>query len=846
MRKFIIPATLGLATILSPGLSRAELTEDSTLEFLYKYMPLPDRLDYSDDFYRQNIRLSMKAREEMLWGKNVPEREFLHFVVPVRVNNEPLDTSRSVFYHELKPRLKGMDMKEAVLEINHWCHEKITYRPSDPRTSSPLQSIGRTFGRCGEESTFTVAALRAMGIPARQIYTPRWAHTDDNHAWVEVWVDGKWHFIGACEPEPILDLAWFNAPAARGMLMNTDVFGDYHGNEEVIERTPFFTKINVTENYAPVGKAEVRVVDSKGKPVKNAQVNFCLYNYAEYFTLAKKHTTDDGYASFTAGLGDLVVWASDGNRFGIAKVTVSSPEITEICLDKDKQWKGNLSYTLTPPPVSTTLVKPTPEQIKDNTIRLALEDSIRNSYYNTFPDTTAIDGFCKKHGYDPIRMRPLLSTVYGNHKVISDFLSKASENNAREKAVLLLEAISLKDRSDITEEILRDHFATPLPSNTEFYARYVMNPRVAFEALSPYKEFFSKAIPEKMAENMRKNPAEWVKWVAENISVSQDMNPKKLPISPASVWEKRTDIDPLSRNILFVAGARSMGIPARIDEVTGKPQYSTDRKTWTDASFGTTDITAQPPQGELVLGFKAIGHIEDPRYYAHFTLSKINDGFPSLLEFGETDTWSQILADPMKLDAGQYILTSGQRLADGSVLANSEIFEIQPGKLTDLPLIIRQDTTQIQVIGSLNAENIYHDLATDTDKSLISTTGRGYYALAIITPGSEPSSHLLNDISAVADDLNTWGGKIMLLFKDQEQASRFNRNAFGRLPEGTVFGIDVNGTITSEIASAMKVDPDATPLTVIADTFNRIVYFTQGYTINSGERLISTLHKVGH
>lgn len=56
----------------------------------------------------------------------------------------------------------------------------------------------------GEESTFLVAALRSVGIPARQVYTPRWAHTDDNHAWVEAWADGKWYFLGACEPEPVL------------------------------------------------------------------------------------------------------------------------------------------------------------------------------------------------------------------------------------------------------------------------------------------------------------------------------------------------------------------------------------------------------------------------------------------------------------------------------------------------------------------------------------------------------------------------------------------------------------------------------------------------------------------
>ena len=86
-------------------------------------------------------------------------------------------------------------MHDAVLETNHWCHEKATYTPSDSRTSSPLATIKTAYGRCGEESTLLVAALRAIGIPARQVYTPRWAHTDDNHAWVEAWVDGKWYFL---------------------------------------------------------------------------------------------------------------------------------------------------------------------------------------------------------------------------------------------------------------------------------------------------------------------------------------------------------------------------------------------------------------------------------------------------------------------------------------------------------------------------------------------------------------------------------------------------------------------------------------------------------------------------
>ena len=201
--------------------------EQEALQFLYAYMPVADATDYSYSYYLNNVRATFKAQQEMAWGQTVPELLFRHFVLPLRVNNEALDNARIEFYKELKDRVKGLGMKDAILEVNHWCHEHVTYQPSDARTLSPMACKKTAIGRCGEESTFTVAALRSVGIPARQVYTPRWAHTDDNHAWVEAWADGQWYFLGACEPEAILNLGWFNAPASRAMLMHTRAFGDY-------------------------------------------------------------------------------------------------------------------------------------------------------------------------------------------------------------------------------------------------------------------------------------------------------------------------------------------------------------------------------------------------------------------------------------------------------------------------------------------------------------------------------------------------------------------------------------------------------------------------------------------
>ena len=284
MRAFFVFIPLLLSSLCIKSINKEEAKA-----FLFESLSLPDKSDYSEDFYIGNIDASFRAKEEMPWGEIVPDKEFLHFVLPVRVNNEFLDTSRIVFYEALKDRVKDLSMEDAILEVNHWCHEHVTYQSSDGRTSSPLSTLSQAIGRCGEESTFTVSALRAVGIPARQIYTPRWAHTDDNHAWVEAWANGKWHFLGACEPEPVLDLAWFNAPASRGLLMTTNVAGKYAGNEEILLENPLITRINVTQNYAPVSNFNVIVTDTSGNPVSDAKVNFCIYNYGEFILPSQKY-----------------------------------------------------------------------------------------------------------------------------------------------------------------------------------------------------------------------------------------------------------------------------------------------------------------------------------------------------------------------------------------------------------------------------------------------------------------------------------------------------------------------------------------------------------------------------
>lgn len=817
--------------------------EREALEFLYAYMPLPDLTDYPDSFYLDNVRMSFKAREEMPWGKTVPEREFRHFVLPVRVNNENLDSSRVVFYNELKDRVKGLSMADAILEINHWCHEKVTYRPSDGRTSSPLASVRTAWGRCGEESTFAVAALRAMGIPARQVYTPRWAHTDDNHAWVEAWADGKWHFLGACEPEAILDLGWFNAPAARGMMMNTKVLGRYDGPEEVLTTSPCYTEINVTENYAPVADATVTVIDKDGKPVPDAKVEFKLYNYAEFYTLARKVTDSKGLASLTTGLGDMLVWASKDGNFGFNKVSVKEGGASvAVTLNLDSSSTGTWQWDVVPPVQSGILPAPTPEQAAENSRRLAMEDSIRTAYTATFYNDRSAAKRAQALGVseaDQTRIARILWRSEGNHAVIEEFIV-SNINDPR--TLPLLEAISEKDLKDITPEVLADRMNVPVTDNS-LYARYILSPRVAREMLSPWYSFFNDALTTEQKEAFRQDPTALAAWCNENIAIDANWNPQSLWMKPESTYQHRIT-DSQSRELLFVTMARACGIPARIDPVTGKTQYADGDDRWVTVSRDNANTVSNTPSGSLKLEYTPTRILPDPGYYTQFTLSKIENGSPVLLNYPDEAPWSKVFASGVQLDCGQYLLTTGQRLADGSVLASMNIFEIAPDAVTTVPLNIRHDDAKVQVLGSFNSENIYHDTATDTDKSILSTTGRGYYILGLLAPNHEPTVHALNDLSAYKEQLEQWGAKILLLNRSAQDAERLDISRFGNLPSNVVTGIDTDGHITDEIITNLNLTEGSMPVFIIADTFNRVVFVIQGYNIGLGKQIAETLNKL--
>lgn len=828
--------------------------ERQYLEFVYTYLPLPDIAMYPFDYWLAQVRTALDARACMGW--NVPEREFRHFVLPVRVNNENLDDFRTLYADTLCRRVQGMSMYDAALEVNHWCHEQATYCPSDARTSSPTATMANGRGRCGEESVLGVAALRAAGIPARQVYTPRWAHTNDNHAWVEVWVDGKWYFMGACEPEAKLNIGWFNAPAGRAMLMHTRVFGNYHGDEGVIDRSALHTEINVIANYVPTRLNRVTVVDRNGQPVKDATVEFKIYNYAEFYSVATCSSDENGQATLETGLGDMLVWASKGNLFGFAKVsnqpltmpteglTDEAKEALKPRLDEDATTEGAQKAA---PQVKTQEMQPGEAYIVlDHQVgdRFSVDIDIVPPADNPIPAEVTAEERARNNARNAYEDSLRLAThpIPAGQTVLHNFFARHASNPAEQRrAERLVASLSDKDRRDITPEALDDAFdfsATALNDSLsdEEWSEYIECPRVENEQLRPFRQLINASFA------TFRSPIEVHAWVVEHIRVIDDQNPQELRLAPAAVWQYKV-ADSLGRDIFYVALCRALGFEARIDLVTGQTQYRWEG-TWKAVDQPLADTAdADTTKCWLAARYLPRPFLPNPMYYTHFTLSSLNDGRAHLYNFEEGEatesgteaSWETLLKHPYAVDKGYYLLTSGTRLASGTVLAHMEFTSVGmnkhsmgsmlPDNISVVPLVMRQAQKEVTVLGQFDAD------------PLLPYSGRGYYMLAILGERDEPSVHARGLLDGMKDELAAWGRPVVEL---QSGSSVAKVSTGGTTIEKALTDRVVLEALANDLCEGCNIPFDRLPVVVVTDSFGRIVYFTQGYNTS----LNNDLHHV--
>lgn len=829
------------------------LQQEEALKFLYAYMPLSDLADYNGDYFLAQINLAFLARDSFNWGKQIPENVFRHFVLPVRVNNENLDTSRVVFFKELKDRVKNLSMKDAALEVNHWCHEKVNYRGSDARTSSPLASVRTSFGRCGEESTFTVAAMRSVGIPARQVYTPRWAHTDDNHAWVEVFVDGKWQYLGACEPEAILNKGWFDSPVKRAMMVHTNVLGIYNTDENIIDQTDLYTKINSLSTYTTTKLFTVKVENTDGTPADSALVDFGLYNYAEFYPIVSKKTDSKGLVQIITGLGDLRVWASKDGLYGYSYVSVEESDTLKIILKEGTQKEYVEKENIIPPIEKVIEEVPVATQ-EENNRRLAYEDSIRNAYMATFMGQEEAAHLAQELRLDSARVKRLIALSYGNWSEIVHYLTvnhKVSGDNSKPDLLKLLEVIAEKDVRDTPSRYLTDHLINTSVNTSvdvEIFNEGILSARILNENIKPWRSFLQGKFDQEFKKRVKKDISVLTKWIIDSITLSTTENYMGCPLTPIGVYELRVS-DERSKNIFFVAVCRSFGIPARVDYATLIPQVYENNQ-WTDVFFEKdsdinydSNITAGmkvPPPTVLCLTNNSENAFK-PEYYIHYSLQKLTNGRFITLDYEGSDLVANFPVT-LSLSYGYYNLMTGHRREDGSIFTRSEYFIMQGDTIKKQ--VIMEPLEQITTIyGKIDLDQQINTIKGSASV-LKDIAGDKGIVLAFINPGNEPTRHVMSDIPIMKADFDKWGGGFVFAIPENIDDRSFNPGSYQKLPTTATFIKDADSRLLNEILKVTgEGNTPALPFVVYINPKGEIIFKSSGYRIGIGESLLKAIRK---
>ena len=785
-------------------MQRLSESRREAMTFLLTHLPQCDLDCYPPNLFLSFADHALALRETAPWCKALNWEIFAHYVLFPRVNDEDLSFHRDIFHNSLWSRVKDLSTtQDRVLEVNRWCHEHASYQAQDDRTASPLTVYRCGSGRCGEESVFLVSALRSVGIPARQVYAPRWSHCDDNHAWVEALCDGQWRFLGACEPEPVLDRGWFTTAASRAVLVHSRVFGEgnspLHG--EPLGPDGDVTWFNQTPRYAETSTYTFRAF-AEGKPAAGTKFYLQVLNEASFHTVAVLTADERGTARAQLGRGDLRVFATlDG--------LTAERDCTQTELDlfltpfgvRDCVWDDFDFH-------APADLRPAPAVLGEALKAERAETRRRGAALRQ----KRLDGFFRP-GLE--QWTDLLRAARGNCGVVLSFLG--DPGSARRER--LIRTLTAKDLRDVTRDVLEAHFA-PLPPRAddvpeEVYWKYTACPRISLEKLSAWRAPLSRWL-----EGWKGTPSELWRQIDGRLCTRRTAysilrwSPEQALISGGC--------DEKSKRLLLVAALRTLGVPARLRPLDGAPEY------WAEGAFhsvlpeetGTLHLAC--PGGQTL------------RYRQDWTISRCGPEGWRLLT--PEETWQSGKLS-LTLPAGYYRVITTVRLPSGDQLASQCELDLHAGENRDVTLLLRPwalaDMLTDQELPVLDAQTLQGQTLPDLFR-----TGDGPTLALWLEEGGEPTEHVLNELLEHPGELGRLPIRVCFLVRGRASLSQPTlAKALNRFPQIQVLLDDWVYDLEA-VARHLGRDPDSPPLMVVCDRAGRAVYSDCGYRVGAVELLL--------
>ncbi len=783
--------------------------EGTLLALAYGTLPLSDTAGVPLSVIESYGAHALFLRRESPFCRDISEQMFLHFVWYPRINSEDLTDCRRFFYEKLSPRVAGLSDEQAVLAVNRWCAEHMTYQQADDRTESPLTAYRSGTGRCGEESVFLVTALRSVGIPARQVYCPLWAHCDDNHAWVEAYAGGRWRFLGACEPEPILDRGWFTGAAARAPLVHYRTFFDCALGDALTERMGSVRLYNVTARYAETFSLTVRVARPDGTPAAHAVVEIDTANMAAFRPVLRTRTDEAGRAVLELGKSGLHVEAFQDDLTAMADIGTEL-DVLELELTLAPPAEGAFQCDLTPPAPSArnrTVLSPDQraQAASARTECAALRAARRQAWQK--PEYAEAEAPWPR----------LFALAAGNAAELRQFY-RAHQGAERALAAQMLQAMAEKDCKDVTFDILEGHFQAALPfAGAEHFAEEILSPRIGFEVLENWRPAVLAAFPPERRAAFAARPQALMDHIrAAYPDPAGNLYPT-LSMTPCAVLASG-HADEKGRRTLFTAVLRTLGVPARLDPADGSAQY------WRDGRYHTVGQGEEEQPATLELlpqdGQRAV-------YGVDWTLSRrTEDGWQALRRAGPVSPYR------MALRPGLWRLVTTRRLPNGKQLCRAVDFAAGAGEALRLPLKIRSAPPE-DMLSRIPLDPV--SLLDGNGKTVSTAALLGRAAmLAWLEPEAEPTEHVLNELLEAADAARAQmdgGLAVAFVLRDKEALENAAlARVLEELPAIRVY-FSAFGAAEEELARKLFLEPGTWPLAALLDAQHRCRFASAGYQV---------------
>lgn len=843
-------------------LSLCNNEEKFLMKYLYSSMPLSDIANYDFELFYEYVKHAIFLSNKMLWASIIPEDIFLNYVLCYRINNEDIENCRKLFYDMIHHRVENKSMYEAILEVNYWCAENVSYKSTDSRTASPLTVLKSKYGRCGEESTFTVTALRSLGIPARQIYTPRWAHCDDNHAWVEVWCDGKWYYLGACEPEPILNKGWFTSAASRALVIHSRIFSQYFKNEVVVSKNEVVTTINNISKYADSKAFTVKVVDSKDNPVLGAKVIFEVLNYSELFPIAELCTDENGIASINIGLGTIAISVVKDDKFINKIVDIRAADKIVVNIDDTVEYEKEVNgedITIVPPAdkkiphwnisqeekaahkkklehcnnVREEKISSIIKEINDNIEKLTKDNDkkLKNSNLKAY--------------YDEVK--DILLSAAENYNEIVNFLSLGCDDDDMKIRVGLLKSLSQKDYVDCKCSILNSHINNAVifknDYTEEIYFNYVLCPRIYNEKITDFRKSIINYFSNEQKESFIKNPCSIWKYIDENIKELSDYEYEPLYTTPAEVLKMGMGSF-MSKKILFVAVCRSIGIPARLNSADLSMEYYKYDKESNHSKTICGTFTKICDEYNAEESHILINNISESelKYFQNWTIAVLKNGVYKTLSLDKN------IPSKDKVDIcvkpNHYRILTSNRMPNGNIFVKKYVFEVKNNETKKINISIND----VQISDMLENYELQDFNLLDKNNNMVpahSLIKEKKGIIIWIEEGKEPTEHILNEMIELHESFNSIKSDIIFVLRDNFAfQNKTLQKVYQLIPNIKTYFDDFSEN-ASTIARRMYLEVDKFPLILVCDKASSQecniingIYASVGYNVGLGELLI--------